>query len=54
MLQGSNRLQRGLNYASHLERAFEGYRARVSIGAFGHNCSGMFFDAAFQQAAFAL
>ena len=54
MLQGSNRLQRGLNYASHLQRALPGYRAQVVTGAFGHNSSGMYGDAAFQAAAYSL
>lgn len=54
MLQGSNRLQRGLNYASHLESALPGYRAQVFTGAYGHSNSGMYDDAAFQKAAYSL
>lgn len=54
MLQGSNRLQRGLNYAGHLESLFAGYRARVYVGAYGHNNSGMYADKDFQQDAYLL
>ena len=54
MLQGSNRLQRGLNYASHLEAVLPGYAARVFTGVWGHNNSGMYEDAAFQEAAYSL
>ena len=55
MLQGSNRLQRGLNFASHLRALFPSAPPpRVATAAFGHNASGLFFSAAFQEAAYAL
>ena len=54
MLQGSNRLQRGLNFAAHLAAVLPGHTPQVYTGAYGHNCSGMYASEAFKALAYAL
>ena len=54
MLQGSNRLQRGLNYASYLQLHFSGYSPHIFLDAYAHNNSGMYMSAAFQSTAYKL
>lgn len=55
MLQGSNRLQRGLNYVAHLRHLFPAAATpQLATASFGHNASGLFFSAAFQGAAYTL
>jgi len=52
MLQGSNRLQRALNYASHLRTRFPGYTPSVYADPYGHNSTGFFNCNSFQQIAY--
>lgn len=54
MLQGSNRLQRGLNYVGHLKDVFEGHSPVIYLGPFAHNASGLFNDPTFQKIAYTL
>ena len=56
MLQGSNRLQRGLLYVQHLDRVFParaaGPFARTIVAGMGHNNSAEYASAAFKAAAY--
>ena len=57
MVQGSNRLQRGLLYVQHLNRVFQGRAAGpfipYTVSGMGHNNSGEYASAAFKTAAYA-
>ena len=58
MVQGSNRLQRGILYTDYLQRFYEEagehYAQRRFFGAFAHNNSGEYASAAFQRYAFSV
>ena len=56
MVQGSNRLQRGLLYFQYLQQLYaargEPFRQRIAFGSFAHNNSGEYASDAFQRLAF--
>jgi hypothetical protein len=52
MLQGSNRLQRGRNFGSHLASVFPGFMPRLAAFDGGHDASAFFNSSAFAAWAF--